>query len=183
MRARVESLVALTLACAVVGWFLYVILDMGAGIVVHKGVAPPLEPARPPRTFAAPSNPQPAPIASPSQASGPDVYKCIVNGAALYSDAPCKGGKVVDIRITRGYEAPNASPRYQSRTVETASDASVLNSNSYSSDASRAGECRYLDEAIASIDADARIGGSIPKMEDLKARRQKLVDRKYELRC
>ena len=47
----------------------------------------------------------------------------------------------------------------------------------------KATECRHLDARITNNDAVALAGGTVPYMDNLRERRRKLVDRRYELRC
>lgn len=169
MSDRVVFFGSLLAATGIVGGGILVLLDKAAPIV---------------QTTPAPVAAQ-APVViapqAPTVPSDPAVYRCKVGGSVLYSDAPCKGGTVVDIQPTRGYEAPRRSLRSASVVISEApaQGAAVTTSTNVSNESA----CRLLDQEIAAIDAAARVGGTIPYMEDLKERRRKLVSRKYELRC
>ena len=169
-RAFALSLLA---AAAITGGGLYFVLRQGSAIVeaypLQKSsvVTPPIEAPSPPA------------IASP--APGPAIYRCESKGKITYANLPCEGGKLVDAMPTQGYESPNSSHPPKKRATPTGPVAPTAQASSEGS--AHSGECKRLEDAIAWIDSEARQGGTIPRMEELKERRRKLVDRKYELRC
>ena len=52
-------------------------------------------------------------VAAATTLSGPAfaIYKCEANGAVTYSDAPCPGGKQLDIAVSPSSDAANARNR------------------------------------------------------------------------
>ena len=166
---------ALSLAAvaAIAGGGLYFALRQGSAIVDLYPVQ------KPPAATPFIATPPPPTVASP--ASGPAIYRCESKGKVTYANSPCEGGKLVDATPTRGYESPHSSPPSKKGVAPTGPIAPAAQASSEGS--AHAGECKRLEDAIAWIDAEARQGGTVPRMEELKERRRKLVDRKYELRC
>jgi hypothetical protein len=172
MSDRSTTLAAVTVATLIVGGSIYAVL---------RHAAPMIETAPPPAPVAptAPTANEPSVTASPPSAGA--IYRCNEGGSVVYSDASCKGGRVVEVQHTQGWEAPRPSVRPQS--VAIAEARTVSPDVASTSEKSREAECGLIESQIAQIDAAARVGGTIPYMEDLKERRRKLVDRKFELRC
>ena len=167
--------VALSLlaAAAIAGGGFYFVLRQGSAILGT-------DPLQKPRVATPPiETPPPPTVASP--ASGPAIYRCESKGKVTYANSPCEGGKLVDATPTRGYESPHSSPPSKKGVAPTGPIAPAAQASSEGS--AHAGECKRLEDAIAWIDSEARQGGTVPRMEELKERRRKLVDRKYELRC
>jgi len=169
------SLVVLVGAMIVAGGGIFAIVRQSTPIVEIAPAPPPAVSAPTPATAA------PSPSAS-SAPSGPAIYRCKVKGAVVYSDEPCgEGAKIVDVQPTRGYGTPRSSTK--AAPSADAKSATQAPQALPPVDGSHATECRLLEDQIASIDAAARQGGTTSNVEDLKERRRKLVDRKYELRC
>jgi hypothetical protein len=74
-------------------------------------------------------------------------------------------------------------PAARRQSAEIAETRTVTPDFVSSSEKSREAECTLIESQISQVDAAARVGGPILHMEDLKERRRKLVDRKYDLRC
>lgn len=155
------------------------VVIVGGGIYAVLKQASPIVGTTPSPAVAAPG--AVTPPAARATSTGPAIYRCKVRGSITYSDTPCEGAKVVDVQPTRGFEMPKGSS--QRAPVAVAKAPSATPTVASSSDASSSTECRYLDEQIANIDAAARAGGTAPYMDELRDRRRKLVDRKYELHC
>ena len=172
MRDR-TSLIALIVAMILAGAGIFAIVRQAAPIVE---IAP-----APPPPVSAPTPATAAPSASPAP-SGPAIYRCKVKGAVVYSDEPCgEGAKVVDVQPTRGFESPRQSPSSATKVSSAKPVAPAVQASS--GEAVHASECKRLEDAMAWIDSEARQGGTIERMDELKERRRKLLDRKYELRC
>lgn len=112
------------------------------------------------------------------------VYKC-PGTPPVYSDTPCVDGKIVDTRGSSAIVLPK-SRQYvagaaTSAEVRSAPDRSAAAEAARERDRRR--QCEYVLKAIEQIDAQARAGGSASYQDDLRVRRAKLVDRRYELRC
>jgi hypothetical protein len=179
MNDRVVFVASLLAAIGIVGGGIIAVLDHAAPIV---RTSPQPSAVAAPQTPVVPAAPVViGPSADPATPSGPAVYRCKVDGAVLYSDAPCKGGRVIEVKHTRGWEAPRYSLRNAPMVVSEAPVQAIVVTPPAS--ASNESVCRLIDQDIAAIDAAARAGGTIPYMEELKERRRKLVDRKYELGC
>jgi hypothetical protein len=116
--------------------------------------------------------------AEPTQ--GATIYRCERGGKVEYSDVPCKGGRVVDLRVTEGYRtppaAPSSSPSPSPGAAAPAQPAPARAPNLVPS-------CTVIHDAIASLDAAARAGGSAAQQDDLRERRRRLVARSQELGC
>ncbi|HTN48432.1 MAG TPA: hypothetical protein VMK32_03275 [Burkholderiaceae bacterium] len=177
MEGRPVLLVAL-LAIAIAGGGLYFVLQPGTPVVETKD--PPLPP---PQATPAPASNAPAavPPAGADPKSGSAIYRCQKGRSVVYSDTPCEGGKLVDIQPTRGYETSRTAAAHPSRVVST--EPAPPAPDATPSETTRPAECKRLDDLIAWIDAEARQGGATPRMDELKERRRKAADRRYELHC
>jgi len=178
MSDRLSTLAALTAATLIVGGGLYALLKHGAGIVA-VAPAPASQPL--PAVVAPRASTVRAPQVTIAPPPGGAIYRCQIDGSVVYQSEPCKGGRVVEVQHTQGWEAPRLS--VQRQAVQVAEARTHTPAMTSSPDVARAAECALLDQQIAQIDALARAGGTIPYMENLKERRRKLVDRKYEMRC
>jgi hypothetical protein len=173
MESRAGFALSLVAAAAIAGGGLFFVLREGSAIVETYPVQKPPVATPPIETQSPPA------IASP--APGPAIYRCESKGKVTYANSPCEGGKLVDATPTQGYESPRSSPLSKKGATLTGPVAPAAQASSEGS--ANSGECKRLEDAIAWIDSEARQGGTIPRMEELKERRRKLVDRKYELRC
>jgi hypothetical protein len=118
-------------------------------------------------------------VAASSQTLPPpsrSVYKCDVNGKAVYSDSPCVGATKIDIEPTRGLNMSSGKEltgadvkREQQREAFaeairplTGMDAKQLATQSrrlrLTPDAQR--ECRLLDQAVVEHEGIERIAGT-----------------------
>lgn len=172
METRVASLASLVAAVAIAGTGIYLVLKQAAPIVETKG-----------ELHTTPGNPSTSAAAPPSASAAKPgaIYKCENGRTVIYSDTPCVGGKAVDIQPTRGYEAPRQTASRPVRATASASPMATFTTEP--SDGTQRSECKLVEDAIAAVDAEARQGGPVPRMEELKERRRKLVDRRYELGC
>lgn len=168
---------SLAAAIVIVGGGLYVLLDKAAPLVtvapepLRKSVAPSVTP--PP--YVQPQSPS-------QQQNEAAIYRCDRRGSVTYSDAPCEGGRVVDIRVTQGFQAERYRPATRLASAEVPAS-TADRSAAQPETAKNTAVCEQINEAIEAIDAAARAGGSIQYMEELKERRRKLVEKRQELRC
>lgn len=108
------------------------------------------------------------------------VYRCTVDGRTVYADAPCVGGVAVDVRSAGTVALP--------RTLSTAQRPVPSAPSSATEQAERPpglgrDECQLITRAIDDLDAQARIGGTAPRMDYLRAQRRYWEDRRYATKC
>lgn len=90
---------------------------VGGGVRALLGEGWPIAQLRPSAKAAAPASASlppslpaaPAAIALPGTAGGPVIYRCDRGGKVMYSDSPCKGGRLVDMVVTEGYRPPGST--------------------------------------------------------------------------
>jgi len=167
---------SLVAAIVIVGGGIYVLLDKAAPLIAvgPEPLRPSVAPSLTPPPYVQPESPA-------EQRNGAAIYRCDRGGSVTYSDASCEGGRVVDIQVTRGFQAERYRPATQVASAEApiAADRSPAQAEKEKNRAL----CEQITKAIESIDAAARAGGSIQYMEELKERRRKLVEKRQELRC
>jgi hypothetical protein len=152
-----------------------------AGVLAYFGNSLPFIDDRPAaEPAAAPAERAPTPAgAAPSAAGAPAIYRCDDGGKVTYSDQPCQGGRVVDLLVTEGYQAPRAPgeapPAFRPAPPparERAAPPPPGNS---------AVECSMIGQAITSLDDAVRRGGPSVHKDDLRQRRRTLVERRQAL--
>lgn len=170
-----------------VGIAIVIIVGGGLYALLHKAapmtsVQPPASP--PPASI---SGAAPAPDAAPEapDARGPAIYRCESGGKVAYSDLPCKGGRVVDLLVPEGYQAPQgAGAAAAGKPASPARPPAPRAEPGFPpAEASNKVECSMIEQAIASVDAAARTGGSAVYQDDLRGRRHRLVVRRQDLGC
>ena len=180
MNRLLDSL-PLVAAVAIVGSGFYLLLQKAAPIVDERPT-PPQQAARPTPHM------QPYQPSSSIRQERPSetgaIYRCNSGGAVVYSDKSCEGGRTVNVQVTQGFESQRYPQRQSSSpVVYEPSPASRASAVAQKEEPSNAALCEQITKAIESIDAAARVGGTIEYMEDLKERRRKLVEKRQALRC
>jgi hypothetical protein len=161
---------------------------VGGGVLVLLDRVGPGVDSRSSAQAAAPSAaslPGSSPAAAASYAAGgPAIYRCDSGGKVLYSDSPCKGGRLVDMVVTEGYRPPGSAdarpgspaPASTPRRAAAAPAAPPAQSDDTV-------ECSMIAQAIASLDDAARRGAAAVDRDELRQRRSRLVERWQTLGC
>ena len=185
---KLALLAAFVTAVGIVAGGYYFVLLMAAPLAASPAAVQPSKPEQ----SALPSNPSaPAAASKPTFSTeefdkGPTVYRCIVNGAATYSDAPCPGGKLVDARpASNGFtpQRPQPTARVAQGTSTAPMSTASVAPTSASEKAKREARCAWIEAEIERIDALARQGQSASSQDWMRETRHKLVDEKYALKC
>ena len=186
---KLALLAAFVAAVGIVAGGYYFVLQMAAPLAASPAAvltSKPEQSALPasnPSTPAAESKPT---VSTEEFDKGPTVYRCIVNGAATYSDAPCPGGKLVDARpASSGFtpQRPQPTARVAQATSTAPMSTAFVAPTSASEKAKREARCAWIEAEIERIDALARQGQSAASQDSLRETRHKLVDEKYALKC
>ena len=132
----------------------------------------------------------------PPQSDLSMTYKCEKAGHLSYSDKPCNGSeKTVAVTTAEKKESPatgndlermkNAVSSMQEARIEREKQyATNKNNPSTNTDqASKIARCQWLDQAIATKDAELRQPHSAQWGDFLTGERKKLTDERYFLRC
>jgi hypothetical protein len=186
---RLTLLAAFVAAVAIVAGGLYIVLQKAVPI---SALPAAMQASKPEQSALPASNPTaPAAASKPTVSTeefdkGPTVYRCLVNGAATYSDAPCPGGKLVDARPASSGFTPQR-PQPTARVAQATSTAPMSTASvaltSASEKTKREARCAWIEAEIERIDALARQGQSAASQDWLRETRRKLVDEKYTLKC
>ena len=160
--------------------------------------------AVPPPTAAETRTPAPAPVSQPATREvvgegetprgnatrNPDqwliesVYECRQNGVTVFSDHRC--GADAEVRTIRAPNLMVATPLYldqESTAAPTEVAPQVSTQGSRSHDGTHDEICREIELEKDRIDARMREGYSSTEGEILRARRNSLSSRYYDLRC
>jgi hypothetical protein len=171
--------------------FLQALAVIAATILVGGGVLALLDRAGPgidPRPSARAAAPSSAslPASSPatpaaSDTGGPAIYRCDSAGKVLYSDSPCKGGRLVDMVVTEGYRPPGSADAPPGSPAPASTPRRAAAARAAQSDDTV--ECSMIAQAIASLDDAARRGAAAVDRDELRQRRSRLVERRQMLGC
>lgn len=180
-------LAAFSAAAAVVAVGLYFIFRNAAPITTSSVPTPVLQPVRSVSASASttPLPDQTSSIRPEANHKGPTVYRCVVNGRATYSDAPCRGGTVVDLRPAfEGFRLQGRKAPARVAQPPPSPDAAPPSAATADSEKTKVeARCAWIDAEIARIDLLARQGQSASMQDWLRETRRKLVDEKYALKC
>jgi hypothetical protein len=127
------------------------------------------------------------PHVPPPTSSG--IYRCTANGSVVYSDRPCANGRELDLAPNSGFNPiqpprPRPSPETQQEGSSPARQApSVVVAQAGRQDSLQQARCAAIEAELAKVDALARAGGTASYQDQLRVRRHKLIDEKYELKC
>jgi len=135
--------------------------------------------------------------ASPSQTHAGEstaartIYRCHVNGVLTFSDYACGGGaqeyQSDDSRVTP-YEAPAvpkpSAPRDAGARTNKSKGATTANRSSQRTDPARqAVECERLENSLREIRSKERSGYTAKEGERLRARRDKIEQKRQARGC
>lgn len=186
---RLTLLAAFVAAVAIAAGGLYMVLQKAAPIAalpVAMQASKPAQSALPASNSTAPAAESKPTVSTEEFDKGPTVYRCIVNGAATYSDALCPGGKLVDARpASSGFtpQRPQPTARVAQATSTARMSTASVAPTSASEKAKREARCAWIEAAIEHVDALARRGQATASQDSLRETRRKLVDEKYTLKC
>jgi hypothetical protein len=195
MSDRLVYVLGFIAAAALVFGATYIIGSKGGAIVA--GSAPPRAPsdsstavapiAAPPPATPFAGRQEPAQAAPRARRAGSGIFRCVDKGRVTYADQPCGNGREIDVRPTSGFDPVNSPAASTGLPESSRADhgrADSLRTEAESDvDSTHSARCKAIDAEIAWIDEMARKGGNASYQDDLRARRHRLVDEKYRLKC